>query len=603
MSGLWRWIDQRTGIPSGLRWFLYESVPGGARWRHAWGTMLLFAFIMQVVTGFFLFASYSGSSQSAWESIYYLQYQTPGGWLLRGLHSFNAQLFVVLLALHILQTVLYRAYLAPREVNFWLLLLLIPLAMGMSVTGWLLPLDQKGLWAARVPLNILGIVPVTGPVLQRLLLGGGDISHHTVTRFLALHTWFLPLMVGSVLGLQWWLSRRNKPEAPARGSAVESTYWPDQFLRDAVACLAVFATAVFLVLRPRLMDPAGGLGVELGAPADPTEQFSAARPEWFMLFLFQFLKSFPGGTEILGAVVIPTLAMGVMALMPWFGRWDLGRRFNAAFILGLVGAWILLTSLAILEDRDNSEYQSSLRQARVDAERSRVLAGAPAGIPPTGALSLVRSDPLFQGPKLFARHCASCHRYQGHDGTGRVPGERETASDLYGFASRSWLTGLLDPKRIAGIHYLGGTKFRAGKMTKFVTKDVGGFSTEEQARLRDVIAALSAEASLPSQQKLDAADAKQIASGRAALADAKLIRCTECHMFHKKDEDATAPDLTGYGSREWLVSFLTNPAHDRFYGGRNDRMPSFGQEQILDAASLGLIADWLRGDWYEPSVR
>lgn len=42
-----------------------------------------------------------------------------------------------------------------------------------------------------------------------------------------------------------------------------------------------------------------------------------------------------------------------------------------------------------------------------------------AGAPPEGALALLKADPLTQGPRLFARHCSSCHRYDGHDGTGR----------------------------------------------------------------------------------------------------------------------------------------------------------------------------------------
>jgi len=78
------------------------------------------------------------------------------------------------------------------------------------------------------------------------------------------------------------------------------------------------------------------------------------------------------------------------------------------------------------------------------------------------------------------------------------------------------------------------------------------------------------------------------------------MRCTECHTFYQQDEDATAPDLTGYGSRDWLISFLSDPAQDRFYGKRNDRMPAFGKHPGLDAAVIGLVADWLRGDWYEP---
>jgi ubiquinol-cytochrome c reductase cytochrome b subunit len=78
------------------------------------------------------------------------------------------------------------------------------------------------------------------------------------------------------------------------------------------------------------------------------------------------------------------------------------------------------------------------------------------------------------------------------------------------------------------------------------------------------------------------------------------MRCTECHQFHKPDEQATAPDLTNYGSRKWLINFIQDPAHEEFYGGLNDRMPSFGKDQILDARQIGLIADWLRGAWYEP---
>jgi len=73
------------------------------------------------------------------------------------------------------------------------------------------------------------------------------------------------------------------------------------------------------------------------------------------------------------------------------------------------------------------------------------------------------------------------------------------------------------------------------------------------------------------------------------------MRCTECHQFHKADEDASAPDLTGYGSREWIVGMISDPTHARFYANRNDRMPSFAKKEILDAHAIGLLADWLRG--------
>jgi ubiquinol-cytochrome c reductase cytochrome b subunit len=99
---------------------------------------------------------------------------------------------------------------------------------------------------------------------------------------------------------------------------------------------------------------------------------------------------------------------------------------------------------------------------------------------------------------------------------------------------------------------------------------------------------------LPGQAEADERDVALIEEGRKFIAS-ETARCVECHQFRKSDEGATAPDLTGYGSREWLISIISNPRHERFYGRRNDRMPSFGEEKILDARSIELLADWLRG--------
>ena len=114
-------------------------------------------------------------------------------------------------------------------------------------------------------------------------------------------------------------------------------------------------------------------------------------------------------------------------------------------------------------------------------------------------MTLLRDDPFTQGPKLFSQKCASCHRYGGNDGNGVIPRDPQTASDLKGFGSREWLTGLLDPARIVTTNYFGGTKHREGKMVKFVTKDIAASSPEQKEKLRKVIAAVSAEAQLPAQ--------------------------------------------------------------------------------------------------------
>ena len=134
-------------------------------------------------------------------------------------------------------------------------------------------------------------------------------------------------------------------------------------------------------------------------------------------------------------------------------------------------------------------------------------------------------------------------------------------------------------------------------MVKFVKKDVPKLMTDQPDKLGMIILALSAEAQLKGQRAADQKDLELINKGRELLK--KGSPCVDCHQFQNKDEDATGPDLTGYGSREWLIGLITNPSHIRYYGKRNDRMPAFGDEKILDARSIELVADWLRGDWFE----
>src|SRR3954463_13768472 len=227
---------------------LYERIPGGARWRYVWGSTLVFAFFVQVVTGIFLWMMYSPSAQTAWESVYYIQTQTQGGWLLRGVHHFMSQAMVVLLAIHLLQVIVDGAYRAPREVNFWLGLVLMTIVLGLSLTGYLLPWDQKGYWATRVATNLLSIVPVVGKSLQQLVVGGPDYGHHTLTRFFALHAGVLPALLVVLVIAHIYLFRRHGLTAREPKRRPDCAFWPDQALKDAVACLAVLAAVLFLIL-------------------------------------------------------------------------------------------------------------------------------------------------------------------------------------------------------------------------------------------------------------------------------------------------------------------------------------------------------------------
>ena len=595
-----------------LRKALVEPIPGGAKWRYVWGSALTFAIAVQFVTGVILWAAYSPNAQGAWESVYYIENVMAGGWMLRGIHHYMAHATMILLVLHLMQVVVAGAYKAPREVNFWFGIVLLHIVLGLSLTGYLLPWDQKGYWATKVATSIASITPVVGPAMQKVLVGGADYGHLTLTRFFALHAGVLPGALIALIAGHVYLFRRHGVTAGqpcdsghgARPAGVEGDgqdgpdahpprprdgwFWPDQALRDAVACLAVMAAVLYLVIRTG--------GAPLGAPADAAEPYAAARPEWYFMFLFQWLKYFPAGTEIIGAIVIPGLVVTLIALMPFAGRWRLGHRFNLGLTGGVLSGVALLTWLAYAQDRADPDFVFAQTNAEADAARAVELAGAGGGIPANGALALLRTDPLTQGPRLFAERCASCHTYDGHDGTGRPLSEPQTAADLKRFASREWLEGLLDPERVATPEYFGGTEFARSRMVRMVQSRVAGFTHEQQEDLAKVIMAVSAQAALPYQAEADEADQAEIMEGTALVSSASA-GCTECHEFQGVVERPLGPTLTGFGSNEWLTAFIRDASHPRFYGDRNDRMPAFGPEEILTDEEIRLVVDWLREDW------
>ena len=658
-------FDDRTGYRALVHEALYERVPGGARWRYVWGSTLVFAFMTQVITGLFLWASYSASAQTAWESVYYIQHEMAGGWLLRGIHHFMAQAMVVLLALHLLQVVIDGAYKAPREVNFWLGLILMMLVLGMALTGYLLPWDQKGYWATIVATNLAGIVPFIGPSIQQVIIGGSEYGHHTLTRFFALHAGFLPGALVVMLVVHLALFRKHGLHAKQPITRPDAMFWPDQVLKDAVAMLAVMAVVLGVILVPAAramlagepIDP-GHLGAELGAPADPSLPYAAARPEWYFLFLFQFLKVFEGWGatgEFLGAIVVPGLIMGVMFLMPIVGRWNLGHRFNVAFTLGVVAGAGLLTAMALNEDYyalwvdpaslaearklheetggdeakiaaaldndpariaamkrqlerlekvEHSEaFLAAVRQAKADAARAVELAGRPERIPPAGMLELVRTDPKSQGPLLFAQHCASCHAHVDPEAPEAASIlAKSSAANLHGFGTAAWVRGLLDPAQVAGPAYFGNTAHKDGAMVDFVEDELTKADAWSKADVQAVIAALTAEAGQPVPTEL----ASLVDKGRTLVASDE--RCGGCHRFRDNGTElGTACDLTGWGGRDWLVDIISDPTHERFYSDSNDRMPSFGKAEegaspMLRREQIELIADWLRGTWYRPAA-
>ncbi len=601
MKALWSWVNDRTGIGDACGWLADSPVPGRSCCCKTLPCVILFTFCIQVISGWFLWVFYSPSAQTAWESVYYIQHEVMGGWLLRAVHHYSAHVLLALLMLAVAQSILTNAYRAPRELVFWATVGLGLFALAAILTGDLLYWDQNGYASTKTRTGFLAFLPLVGDSLLKLAIGGPGpaLGHLSVTRFFALHVGTFGGGFVALLVIRGILARRAAAADAASGVS-SSHYWPKQAMQGTVACLAVAVIILFLACQHGTEAPHRGVTLLSPADTDPANGYNAARPEWFLVGVYEFSHLFPGELAIIPIFIVPGLLVFIVLLMPFVAKVPLGQAFNVLFTIGLLIALTGMSYWSLAKDRDNPEHQKAIAQELQQADRVCELARHE-GIPPTGALTLLRNDPKTQGPRLFSQNCSSCHDYAaGKNEAEDIKAEKSSAPNLAGFATRGWIAGLLDPKQISGPQYFGGSKQKTGKMAGFVKETFAELDDDQKKDLAKAVAALSAEAHLPSQKELDAKDAKMIEEGRKQIVE---FGCTDCHKFHEK-AGAGAPDLTGYGSPEWIAGIIRNPADKRFYGSTNDRMPAYAgsadpAQNTLNPHQIEMLTNWLRGEWYE----
>jgi menaquinol-cytochrome c reductase cytochrome b subunit len=192
------WIEERSGLVGGVKYFLFRKVPSDMNWWHTLGSATLTAFLVQLGTGVILAFYYKPHPDEAYESVRHITHDVTLGWLVRGMHRWGASVFIILLFLHMGRVFLFGAYKYPRELNWIVGVLILPLALLMGFTGYLLPWDQTAYWATVVGINLNGTGPIVGPFLAQFLRGGDEIGTDTLTIFYALHMLLLP---GALIGL------------------------------------------------------------------------------------------------------------------------------------------------------------------------------------------------------------------------------------------------------------------------------------------------------------------------------------------------------------------------------------------------------------------
>ena len=361
----WEWLDSRLGLAGFERLARKKEVPVHRHtiWYYL-GGMTLFLFIVQVGTGILLLFYYRASASEAYESIRFIMTDVKFGWLIRSIHHWAANLMILTLFLHMFSVLILRAYRPPRELT-WLTgagLLVVTLAFGF--TGYLLPWNQLAYFATRVGTQIVGVVPVVGEGMLRLLRGGDDVSGATLTRFYAFHAAVLPTLIVGILAVHVYLVQKHgmstPPSVEKRGGGRGALpFMPHFLLRDLVGWLAALAIVAAL---------AAYFPAELGEKADPFASAPAGiRPEWYFMFMFQTLKYLPPHILGMEGEVVGIMAFGLGALVlifvPFIDRRRDGKPSHPFFgflnyvWFGMIAFILIMTYLGYAEPVPDTSAQ------------------------------------------------------------------------------------------------------------------------------------------------------------------------------------------------------------------------------------------------------
>jgi len=215
------WIDERLNITPIWRDVADHDVPAHVNpankmsaFVYCFGGLTFLIIVTQILSGMFLAMYYVPDIVNAYRSVQYITDEVLLGNIVRGMHFWGASLAIIMMFLHMLRVFFTGSYKAPRELNWVVGVLIFFVVMGFGFTGYLLPWDQKAYWATQVGAEIAASVPFVGPEIRTLLIGGDILGALTLTRFFAIHVFFLPAALLGLLGLHFIMIRKQGIAGP-----------------------------------------------------------------------------------------------------------------------------------------------------------------------------------------------------------------------------------------------------------------------------------------------------------------------------------------------------------------------------------------------------
>lgn len=342
------WLDERLPIISFTKNHVAgKPTPKNLNYMWNFGSLAGVALVLQILTGVFLAMHYKPDVGMAFDSIQHIMRDVQWGWLIRNLHMVGASFFFIVVYIHIFRGLYYGSYKAPREVLWWMGVIILLLMMATAFIGYVLPWGQMSFWGATVITNLLSVIPFIGDDIVVWLWGGYSVNDATLNRFFSLH-YLLPFVICGVVFLHLWALWTSKSNNPAGIDLKKDTDWipfhPYYTIKD------VFGLAVYLIpftfmvfFLPEYLGHTDNY-----IPADPMTTPAHIVPEWYFLPFYAILRAIPikelGVLAMFGSLLI-------LLILPWLDTSKVrSARFRPIykqmfwifliniFVLGWVGA-------------------------------------------------------------------------------------------------------------------------------------------------------------------------------------------------------------------------------------------------------------------------
>ncbi len=320
-----RWIDYRLPLFSAARHALIEyRTPRNLNVFWNFGSLAGFFLVLQIVTGVVLAMHYTPHVDHAFDSVQHIMRDVNYGWLIRSAHANGASFFFICVYIHLFRGLYYGSYKEPRELLWWLGIIILIVMMMTAFMGYVLPWGQMSFWGATVITNLFSAIPGVGPAVVEWLWGGFSVDNPTLNRFFALH-YLLPFVIVALVFLHIVALHRHGSSNPLgiNPGAPRDTipFHPYYTVKDLVGlgmALVFFAGVVFYA-PDSLGHPDNYI------PADPLRTPPHIVPEWYFLPFYAILRAIP---HKLGGVIAMFGAIFVLFALPWL---DSSKVRSAAF--------------------------------------------------------------------------------------------------------------------------------------------------------------------------------------------------------------------------------------------------------------------------------